>query len=47
EAQALAPDLTGDTEPPADGAISCYKARNCLTEMVLHAEQIELIDSGD
>ncbi|MGQ7112585.1 primosomal replication protein N, partial [Escherichia sp. TWPC-MK] len=26
---------------------SCHKAKNGLSKMVLHAEQIELIDSGD
>ncbi|EKB5386171.1 primosomal replication protein N, partial [Salmonella enterica] len=25
----------------------CHKAKNGLSKMVLHAEQIELIDSGD
>ncbi|NYY75769.1 primosomal replication protein N [Escherichia coli] len=29
------------------GFISCHKAKNGLSKMVLHAEQIELIDSGD
>ena len=29
------------------GVISCHKAKNGLSKMVLHAEQIELIDSGD
>ncbi len=29
------------------GFISCHQGRNGLSKLVLHAEQIELIDSGD
>ncbi|MDF7680015.1 primosomal replication protein N [Enterobacteriaceae bacterium ESL0689] len=29
------------------GFISCHQAKNGLSKLVLHAEQIELIDSGD
>lgn len=29
------------------GFISCHQGRNGLNKLVLHAEQIELIDSGD
>ncbi|BDH47435.1 primosomal replication protein N [Salmonella enterica subsp. enterica serovar Choleraesuis] len=45
--QAITHSITVGTQVTVQGFISCHKARNGLSKMVLHAEQIELIDSGD
>ncbi|MDK5706846.1 primosomal replication protein N, partial [Serratia nevei] len=39
--------LTVGSAVIVQGFISCHKAKNGLSKMVLHAEQIDLIDSGD
>ncbi|WP_165698246.1 primosomal replication protein N [Chimaeribacter coloradensis] len=45
--QALTHRLTVGSQITVSGFISCLQGRNGLNKMVLHAEQIELIDSGD
>lgn len=45
--QAITHSITVGTQITVHGFVSCHKARNGLSKMVLHAEQIELIDSGD
>lgn len=45
--QAITHSITVGTVITVSGFISSHKARNGLTKLVLHAEQIELIDSGD
>ncbi|HAP83536.1 MAG TPA: primosomal replication protein N, partial [Enterobacteriaceae bacterium] len=47
ENQAITHSITVGTVVTVAGFISSHKARNGLTKLVLHAEQIELIDSGD
>ncbi|MTD41245.1 primosomal replication protein N [Erwinia sp. CPCC 100877] len=45
--QAITHSITVGTHITVHGFISCHQARNGLSKLVLHAEQIELIDSGD
>lgn len=45
--QAITHSITVGTVITVSGFISSHKARNGLIKLVLHAEQIELIDSGD
>nr|WP_282449776.1 primosomal replication protein N [Brenneria salicis] len=45
--QALTHSITVGTQLTVHGFISCHQGRNSLSKLVLHAEQIELIDSGD
>ncbi|MHA6496206.1 hypothetical protein ACX3VG_04125, partial [Escherichia coli] len=45
--QAITHSITVGSRITVQGFISCHKAKNGLSKMVLHAEQIELIDSGD
>ncbi|MEN1565034.1 primosomal replication protein N, partial [Pseudomonas aeruginosa] len=47
ENQAITHSITVGSRITVRGFISCHKAKNGLSKMVLHAEQIELIDSGD
>ncbi|KYP97723.1 primosomal replication protein N [Sodalis-like endosymbiont of Proechinophthirus fluctus] len=39
--------ITVGAQITAQGFISCHQGRNSLNRIVLHAEQINLIDSGD
>ncbi|WP_406703446.1 primosomal replication protein N [Sodalis sp.] len=39
--------ITVGTQITVRGFISCHQGRNGLSKIVLHAEQIGLIDSGD
>ncbi|WP_261112376.1 primosomal replication protein N [Serratia entomophila] len=45
--QALTQRLTVGSQITVQGFVSCHQGRNGLSKLVLHAEQIELIDSGD
>lgn len=45
--QAITLSITVGAQLTIQGFICCHQGRNGLTKMVLHAEQIELIDSGD
>lgn len=45
--QALTHRITIGTQLKIAGFVSCHKGRNGLNKLVLHAEQIDLIDSGD
>lgn len=45
--EAITHSITVGSRITVQGFISCHKAKNGLSKMVLHAEQIELIDSGD
>ncbi|MBW7982818.1 primosomal replication protein N [Enterobacillus tribolii] len=45
--QAITNRLTVGSRLTVQGFISCHMGRNGLNKLVLHAEQIELIDSGD
>ncbi|MCG8707364.1 primosomal replication protein N [Brenneria sp. 4F2] len=45
--QAFTHSITVGTQLIVQGFISCHQGRNGLNKIVLHAEQIELIDSGD
>jgi len=45
--QEITQHITVGTPLILEGFISCHQARNGQSKMVLHAEQIELIDSGD
>lgn len=45
--QAVTQHITVGTQLILEGFISCHQARNGQSKIVLHAEQIELIDSGD
>ncbi|NIH15690.1 primosomal replication protein N [Serratia symbiotica] len=45
--QALTQRLTVGSQVTVRGFISCHQGRNWLRKLVLHAEQIEFIDSGD
>ncbi|NIG98174.1 MAG: primosomal replication protein N [Serratia symbiotica] len=45
--QALTQRLTVGSQVTVQGFVSCHQGRNGLSKLVLHAEQIELIDSGD
>jgi len=45
--QALTQRLTVGSQITVTGFVSCHQGRNGLNKLVLHAEQIELIDSGD
>ena len=47
ENRAITHSITVGSRITVQGFISCHKAKNGLSKMVLHAEQIELIDSGD
>ncbi|OAT50047.1 primosomal replication protein N [Kluyvera georgiana ATCC 51603] len=47
ENQAITHSITVGSAVTVQGFICCHKAKNGLSKMVLHAEQIELIDSGD
>ncbi|WP_406704837.1 primosomal replication protein N [Sodalis sp.] len=39
--------ITVGAQITVQGFISCHQGRNGLSKIVLHAEQIDLIDSGD
>ncbi len=45
--QAITHSITVGTQLTVHGFISCHQTKNGLNKMVLHAEQIDLIDSGD
>ncbi|XBS71800.1 primosomal replication protein N [Acerihabitans sp. KWT182] len=45
--QEMTQRITVGTQLSIQGFICCHQGRNGLTKLVLHAEQIELIDSGD
>lgn len=45
--QQITQHITVGTRLKLEGFVSCHQARNGLSQLVLHAEQIELIDSGD
>ena len=45
--QAFTHSITVGMQLRVQGFISCHQGRNGLSKVVLHAEQIELIDSGD
>ncbi|ELP22979.1 Primosomal replication protein N [Pantoea agglomerans 299R] len=45
--QVITQHITVGTQLTLDGFISCHQARNGQSKVVFHAEQIELIDSGD
>ncbi|ACZ78210.1 MULTISPECIES: primosomal replication protein N [Dickeya] len=45
--QAFTHSITVGMQLRVQGFISCHQGRNGLSKLVLHAEQIELIDSGD
>ncbi len=45
--QELTKKLKVGSKVIVQGFITCHKQCNGLTKLVLHAEQIELIDSGD
>ncbi|HBV39865.1 MULTISPECIES: primosomal replication protein N [Erwinia] len=45
--QAITQSITVGTPVTVSGFISSHQGRNGLNKTVLHAEQIELIDSGD
>ena len=45
--QVITQHIMVGTQLSLEGFISCHQARNGLSKLVLHAEQIELIDSGD
>ncbi|KAA8997728.1 primosomal replication protein N [Affinibrenneria salicis] len=45
--QAITHSITVGVQLIVRGFISSHQGRNGLSRMVLHAEQIELIDSGD
>ncbi|WP_072010938.1 MULTISPECIES: primosomal replication protein N [unclassified Serratia (in: enterobacteria)] len=47
QSQALTQRLTVGSRVTVQGFVSCHQGRNGLNKLVLHAEQIELIDSGD
>ncbi|WP_315709470.1 primosomal replication protein N [Brenneria uluponensis] len=47
ESQAFTHSITVGMQLTVSGFISCHQGRNGLSKVVLHAEQIELIDSGD
>ncbi len=47
QSQEITQSITVGTQLTIQGFICCHQGRNGLTKMVLHAEQIELIDSGD
>jgi primosomal replication protein N len=47
QSQALTQRLTVGSQVTVQGFVSCHQGRNGLNKLVLHAEQIELIDSGD
>lgn len=47
ENQAITHSITVGTAVTVTGFICSHQARNGLSKLVLHAEQIELIDSGD
>ncbi len=44
---ALTHSITVGIQLTVQGFISCHQGRNGLNKLVLHAEQIELINSGD
>ena len=45
--QAITQSITVGTQLNVQGFICSHQGRNGLNKLVLHAEQIELIDSGD
>lgn len=45
--QAITQSITVGTQVTVQGFISCHQGRNGLNKIVLHAEQIELINTGD
>ncbi|CCG88622.1 primosomal replication protein N [Erwinia piriflorinigrans] len=45
--QAITQSITVGTQLTVQGFICSHQGRNGLNKLVLHAEQIELIDSGD
>jgi primosomal replication protein N len=45
--QAITQHITVGTQITVEGFICSHQGRNGLNKIVLHAEQIELIDSGD
>ncbi|SMG50031.1 Primosomal replication protein n [Cedecea lapagei] len=45
--QAITHSITVGTQITVHGFITCHQMKNGLNKVVLHAEQIELIDSGD
>lgn len=47
QSQALTHSITIGSNITVQGFISSHQGRNGLNKLVLHAEQIELIDSGD
>lgn len=47
QSQEITYSITVGTQLTIQGFISSHQGRNGISKMVLHAEQIELIDSGD
>ncbi|KFC94568.1 primosomal replication protein N [Leminorella grimontii ATCC 33999 = DSM 5078] len=47
QSQALTHSITVGSRLKVTGFISTHQGRNGLNKLVLHAEQIELIDSGE
>ncbi|MBK5073674.1 primosomal replication protein N [Budviciaceae bacterium CWB-B4] len=47
QSQALTHSITVGSSLRVSGFVSSHQGRNGLNKLVLHAEQIELIDSGD
>jgi len=47
QSQALTHSLTVGSQVTVYGFVSCHQGRNGLNKLVLHAEQIDLIDTGD
>jgi primosomal replication protein N len=47
QSQEITRSITVGMQLTIQGFICCHQGRNGLNKMVLHAEQIELIDSGD
>jgi primosomal replication protein N len=47
QSQALTHSITVGSNIVVQGFVSSHQGRNGLNKLVLHAEQIELIDSGD
>lgn len=45
--QAITQSITVGTQLKIQGFVCHHQGRNGLNKLVLHAEQIELIDSGD
>ncbi len=45
--QTVTQNITAGSQLTVRGFISCHQGRNGMSKLVLHAEQIELMNSGD